>query len=129
MSEIYAESDRPKLVYICSPYKGNVRRNTAIARRICRSVVIDSGGQFVPVAPHLLYTQFLNDNDEKERKLGLRAGKNLLRQCDELWAYIPDSGPTEGMKAEIATARSLGIKVTEFSLKTEKGKKIVVNRG
>lgn len=66
MSETYAESDRPKLVYICSPYRGNVRRNTSIARQICRSVIKSSDGLAVPVAPHLLYTQFLNDEIEHE---------------------------------------------------------------
>ncbi len=114
MSEIYTESDRPKLVYICSPYRGNIRRNTVIARRICRNILLSDRGWVIPIAPHLLYTQSLSDNDEKERKLGLRVGRQLLNICDELWAYIPDNGPTEGMAAEIAMARSLSIPIREF---------------
>ncbi len=116
MSETYFASDGPKLVYICSPYRGNVRRNTTIARRICRSIIREDSGWTVPVAPHLLYTQFLNDEDEKERELGLRTGRNLLTKCDELWAYIPANGPTEGMKGEIAMAECLGIPVIRFDL-------------
>lgn len=115
MSEIYFESDRTKLVYICSPYRGNIRKNTSVARRICRGAMLKSKNSIIPIAPHLLYTQFLNDADDKERQIGLRACQDLIARCDELWAYIPKYGPTEGMRQEIAVAKSLRIPIIEFS--------------
>jgi hypothetical protein len=50
------------IVYICSPYSGDVEANVAAARRYSRFAV-DKG--FIPIAPHLLYPQFLNDDDER----------------------------------------------------------------
>ena len=40
------------IVYICSPYAGDVERNTAAARRYSRFAV-DAG--YIPIAPHLLF--------------------------------------------------------------------------
>ena len=116
MSEIYRESDRPKLVYICSPYAGDTEKNIMRTREICRRIMTEKYPDVIPIAPHLLFTQFLNDKNPDERKIGLRAGLSLLSFCDELWAFIPDSGPSEGMKEELATARTFRIPITEFSL-------------
>lgn len=48
------------IVYICSPYAGNVSENIENARKYSRFAV-DKG--YIPVAPHLLFPQFLNDNN------------------------------------------------------------------
>ena len=45
------------VVYICSPYAGDVERNVLRARRYCRYAA-DQG--FIPLAPHLLFPQFLD---------------------------------------------------------------------
>ena len=50
------------IVYICSPYAGDIESNTTAARRYCRFAV-ESG--YIPIAPHLLFPQFLNDSDPK----------------------------------------------------------------
>ena len=55
------------IVYICSPFSGDVEGNIASAQRFSRFAV-DKG--YIPIAPHLLFPQFLNDNDPKERQLG-----------------------------------------------------------
>ena len=55
------------IVYICSPYAGDVSKNVENARNYSRFAV-DKG--YIPVAPHLLFPQFLNDNNTKERQLG-----------------------------------------------------------
>lgn len=39
------------VVYICSRYSGDVKRNTEMARRYCRYAV-DQG--CIPLAPHLI---------------------------------------------------------------------------
>ncbi len=59
------------IVYICSPYAGDVTANVENARRYSRFAV-DAG--YIPIAPHLLFPQFLNDADPKERQLGLFFG-------------------------------------------------------
>ena len=52
------------IVYICSPYAGDVERNVDAARRYSRFAV-EAG--YIPIAPHLLFPQFLNDRDYKEQ--------------------------------------------------------------
>ena len=63
------------IVYICSPYAGDVDGNVTAAQRYSRFAV-DKG--YIPIAPHLLFPQFLDDNDPKERQLGLFFGNALM---------------------------------------------------
>jgi hypothetical protein len=88
------------IVYICSPYSGNAEQNTKAARNYCRFAV-DMG--YIPIAPHLLYPQFLNDTNLNERRLGLFFGIVLLSKCAEVWVF----GRTisSGMEAEIKRAK------------------------
>lgn len=92
-----------KTVFICSPYRGNVVENEKKA--IAYSKQATKAG-YVPLAPHLLLTRFLNDQNPDERIQGLTMGQKLLKRCDEIWVY----GPTisQGMKYEIDTAKELG---------------------
>ena len=92
-----------KTVFICSPYRGNVVENEKKA--IAYSKQANKAG-YVPLAPHLLLTRFLNDQNPDERIQGLPLGQELLKRCDEIWVY----GPTisQGMKYEIDTAKELG---------------------
>ena len=57
-----------KLIYVASPYAGDVERNTAFAKKACRHV-LEQGHAFF--APHLLYPQLLDDTDPQERQAGL----------------------------------------------------------
>ena len=50
------------IVYICSPYAGDVESNTAAARRYSRFAV-EAG--YIPIAPHLLFPQFLDDSSPR----------------------------------------------------------------
>lgn len=89
------------IVYICSPYAGDVERNILRARCCCRYAA-DQG--CIPLAPHLLLPQFL---DEKtERDLALFMGIVLLSKCAELWIFGEDISP--GMELEIRQARKKG---------------------
>ena len=98
-----------KRVYICSPLKGNLEKNTARARIYCR-FAFDEG--FVPVAPHLYYPQFLDDDDKNERAAGLRYGLEAMWQCREVWVF--GLRKSEGMRAEIELAKDLKILVKYF---------------
>lgn len=98
-----------KRVYICSPYKGNVDKNTAQARIYCR-FAFEEG--FVPIAPHLYYPQFLDDDDKGERAAGLRYGLEAMWQCREVWVF--GRMISEGMGAEIELASDLKIPIKYF---------------
>ena len=73
--------DRP-LIFVCSPYRGDMETNTQNARQYCR-LVMEQGG--IPFAPHLLFTQFLDDAIPKERERGLR----MERRC---WGCVTSCG-------------------------------------
>ena len=84
-----------KLVYICSPLKGDIQGNIEKARGYCREALLQG---YLPIAPHIYFTQFLDDTNEIERLLGMQCGIYLLPMCDELWVY---GEPSEGMQKEI----------------------------
>jgi len=102
------------IVFICSPFAGDMLQNTKRARQYCHFAV-EKGA--IPFAPHLHYPQFLNDQDEEQRSLGLFFGTVWLAKCDELWAF--GGHQSKGMKMEIAKARKMGIPVRFFNDRCE----------
>ena len=56
------------IVYICSPYSGNVEHNTEMACRYSRFAV-DEG--CVPITPHLWLPLFLSEETERELAISL----------------------------------------------------------
>ena len=88
------------IIFICSPYAGDIEKNVNAARGYSRFAV-DTG--FIPLAPHLLFPQFMNDADPLERELGLFFGNALMSKCSEVWVF--GSNITTGMQAEIKRAR------------------------
>lgn len=98
------------IVYICSPYVGDIENNSAAARRYCRFAV-EAG--CIPIAPHLFFTQFLDDRNPKERELGLFFGNALLSKCAEMWVF--GDHISEGMAAEIKRATWKGHRIRYFS--------------
>ena len=102
-------SFRP-VVYICSPLSGDVEGNQEKAARYCRFAV-DTG--YIPIAPHLLFPQFLNDADPAERELGLFFGNALMSKCSEVWVF--GSRISAGMKAEINRAKWKSYRLRYFT--------------
>jgi len=98
-------ADKPPIVFISSPYRGNVEFNLAVARAACREA-LDAG--CIPVVPHLYIPQVLDDDDPREREQGIRAALHLMRACDEVWCY---GEPSEGMRRELEMAGHLGVPV------------------
>ena len=98
------------LVYICSPFAGDVERNIENARKYCRFAV---SRKAIPLAPHLHYPQFMDDGDPAQRKDGLWFALILLGKTDELWVF--GERVSEGMKREIAKARAKGIPIKFFT--------------
>lgn len=98
------------IVYICSPYAGNIEANIAAAQRYSRHAV-DMG--CIPITPHLLFPQFMNDADPKERELGLFFGNALMSKCSEVWVF--GSTISAGMEAEIKRARWKNYRLRYFN--------------
>lgn len=86
------------LVYVCSPFSGDVETNTERAREFCRFAV-DMGQ--IPLAPHLLLPQFMREPEERD--LAMFMDIVLLGKCKELW--VLGNEITEGMQTEIDTAK------------------------
>ena len=103
------QAHRP-IVYICSPYAGDTNQNIENARKYSRYAV-DSG--YLPITPHIYFTQFMDDCDPKERKTALFMNNVLLSRCKELWVF--GSVISKGMKAEIKLAKKKRIKIRYFT--------------
>ena len=88
-----------KIVYIASPYAGDVEGNVEFAKAACR-LAMEQGS--TPVAAHLLYPQMLDDTVPKQRELGIRMGLKLLGACSELW--LCGSRVSGGMQEELKEA-------------------------
>lgn len=97
------------LIYICSPYAGDIQKNTDAARRYSKFAV-DSGT--IPFAPHLLFPQFLNEHDDYERELGIIMGLAILSKCAEVWVFGVQLSP--GMWREVKKAKQKAIPVRYF---------------
>lgn len=106
------------IVYICSPYAGDVETNVQKARRYCRFAV-DKG--YIPIAPHLLFTQFLNDDSPKERQLGIFFGNAVMSKCSEVWVF--GDRISDGMEAEIKRAKRKNYRLRYFNEDLEEGMK------
>ena len=102
-----AAAYRP-LAYICSPYAGDIERNTCRARALSRFAVEK---KYIPIAPHLLCPQYLNE--ETERWLGLKMGIVFLGKCEEVWVF--GDVISEGMAAEINKAKRMRKKIRYFT--------------
>ncbi|MTI95434.1 MAG: DUF4406 domain-containing protein [Firmicutes bacterium] len=102
------------LVYICSPFAGDIDYNTSRARGYCRFAVSEG---CIPLAPHLHYPQFMDDTDKESRELGLFFALILLTKCDTVWVF--GSRISDGMTREIAKARRCGIPIRYFNEKCQ----------
>ena len=102
---------RKKYIYICSPLRGNVKRNIENARCICREIV-ELFPDVTPIAPHIYCTQVLDDSIPWERKEGMEMAISLLEKCDELWVFGINQ-VSAGMRQEINYATEHGIKVRD----------------
>ena len=93
------------LVYICSPYAGDVKQNVNMARVYSRFAVKNT---CIPLTPHLLYPQFMDDGSPAERELALWVFGGVI---------------SAGMAAEIAKAEKRKIPVRYFTEELEEVKR------
>lgn len=106
-----------KRVYICSPLKATststLEENVHRAKEYCK-VACNEG--VAPFAPHVFYTQFLDDAVAELRAVGFECGIMFLQVCDELW--VCGNVISTGMQQEVNMALSLGIPVKYRAIET-----------
>ena len=95
-----------KLIYVASPYAGDIENNIQYAKQACK-YVLNQGKAFF--CPHLLYPQILDDSNPEERKIGIILGMEVLKKCDEIWVF--GENISKGMSEEIEFAKERGIPV------------------
>lgn len=91
------------LVQVCSAYSGDIKHNTEMAKLYCRYII--SLG-YIPFAPHLFFTQFLDEYTERGK--GMELSLEMIGHADLLAVF---GRPTEGMKQEIEYAKETGVEV------------------
>ena len=96
------------IIYICSPYAGDIEKNVNAARGYSRFAV-DKG--FIPLAPHLLFPQFLSE--ETERELAIFMDLVLLGKCEQLWVFGGEV--SDGMRREIGRAKQKNMTIRYFT--------------
>jgi hypothetical protein len=98
-----------KMIFICSPYRGNVVKNIGRAKRYARFVARVG---HCPVAPHLFFPQFLCDDKPEERIEGINLGVEMMQKCEQLWIF--GSTISQGMAYELEKAKEMSIPVRMF---------------
>lgn len=99
--------EKKKVVFISHPLKGDVEGNINKVREICRELILD--GKVIPLATHMLFPTFLDDDVHEERRTGLDGTLELLKRSDEVWVY--GDRISEGMKEEIELAKEIKIPI------------------
>lgn len=97
-------------IYICSPLAGNIEANIANAKRYCAFAI---GQGVMPYAPHVYFTQFLDDEVPEERDMGIEAGMKWLALCSEIWVF--GNRISLGMGAELEYAKEHGLVIRHFT--------------
>jgi len=105
------------LVYICSPFAGDVENNVNMARVYSRFAVRNA---CIPLAPHLLFPQFMDDSVPAERNIALFMGMVLLGKCEQIWVF--GNNISKGMAAEIEKAKKKNMPIRYFTEELEEVK-------
>lgn len=90
------------VIYICSRYRADtkeeLRRNIEVAKFACEQEVAQG---YIPIAPHLYFPRFMDDNNKQDRTFGMGAGMRLMDMCQSFLVVTVDGVISEGMEQEI----------------------------
>ena len=107
-------ADFRPIVYICSPYSGDTKKNIENARKYSRFAV---DKHYLPIAPHLLFTQFMDDTILEERETAIFMNFVLMSKCAEMWVF--GDVISAGMQSEINRAKRKNMKIRYFTEELE----------
>lgn len=114
-------------VYIISRYSAKTwherRFNKEVTKYYCRRIA-EAGKR--PVAPHLFYTQFMDDDDPKARRLGRDFAIKDLDECDSFLLVIVDGVISSGMRGEIEHVTRTGKRGRLMAISKAQAKKLRV---
>ena len=96
------------VVFISSPYAGDIEGNVRKARCYCR-FALESG--YIPIAPHLFLPQFMNEKTERREAMFMNLV--LLSKCSEFWYFGDDI--TSGMDIERERSQKRRMTIRYFS--------------
>ncbi len=117
-----------KMVYVCSPLKANEERsmeeNMNRAKEWCRQA---SELHVLPLAPHTIFTQYLDDTIPSQRDKGLEMGIELLKQCKEIWVH--GNTLSEGMIRQIILAKEMNKPIIARDMDRETYKDFMAYQG
>lgn len=113
-------------VYIISRYSAKTwherRFNKEVTKYYCRRIA-EAGKR--PVAPHLFYTQFMDDDDPKARRLGRDFAIKDLDECDSFLLVIVDGFISSGMRGEIEHVTRTGKRGRLMAISKAQAKKLI----
>lgn len=116
-------------VYIISRYSAKTwherRFNKEVTKYYCRRIA-EAGKR--PVAPHLFYTQFMDDDDPEARRLGLDFSIKDLDECDSFLLVIVDGFISSGMRGEIEHVTRTGKRGRLMAISKAQAKKLIEGR-
>ena len=105
------EKIKPRnIIYVCSPLKGDIEKNRQKACEYCKFVV-EKG--HIPMAVHLMFPRFMNDNNNIDRTKAITMELDILARCDELWCFGEEI--SKGMLVELMFASNHMIKIRHFT--------------
>lgn len=121
---VYRYADSPYfdiLLFACSVddgevqvYSGDTKKNIENARKYCRFAV---DKHYLPIAPHLLFTQFMDDTIPEERETAIFMNFVLMSKCVEMWVF--GDVISKGIQSEINRAKRKNMKIRYFTEELE----------
>jgi len=88
----------PKLVYICTPLRGEAEQNITLAKETAR--VVFQGGD-IPICPNLLFTLIATPGDPVQEQAAQEMGLRLVELCQQVNADKAEAGLADGCHAEL----------------------------
>lgn len=97
-------------IYVCSPFRTNKlfteKENIENAIKYARQV-IEQGD--MPIVPHLMYPQILDDSKDSDREKGINFDLELILLCDKV--YVFGDFISDGMRKEIQFAQKSKMRI------------------
>ncbi len=105
------------LIYICSPFTGDRDFNINRAKGYSRFAVSKNA---IPIAPQLLFSQFMDHKDSVQRSNAIFMSMILMHKCNEVWCF--GSRITKDMQTELEKAKKRNIHIRYFNERCEEVK-------